>query len=117
MIPRWLRPRTGQPRGQGGNVTVVQCHPRVLQVHSSHAKPSGGGQHRLEHDLADADQPATAVATTTVSTCHLDCVQADAAKPCSTVTAVSPERREILVALGLEHLLDDRHVGDAIRPS
>ena len=74
-------------------------------------------QRSLEHDLADADKPSTAVAaTTTLSTCHLNRLEPAGARPYYSVTATSPEQREILVALDLEHLVDDQHVGGAIRP-
>ena len=69
------------------------------------------------HDLADADQPSTAVsATTTLSTCHLNRPEPSGARPYYSVTAASPEQREILVALDLEHLVDDEAVGGRIRP-
>jgi hypothetical protein len=74
-------------------------------------------QRGVEQDLAAGGLPATAAAATlTLATCHLNRVQPDGAAPYYTVTAPTAQQRELLVALGLEHLVDDEAVGRVLRP-
>jgi hypothetical protein len=74
-------------------------------------------QRSLEHDLTEGGLPVTAVAATQMlSTCHLNRVHPDGAQPYYTVTATTPEQRELIVALGLEHLVDDDAVEAILRP-
>jgi len=74
-------------------------------------------QRSLEQDLARGGLPGTAAAATqTLATSHLNRLEPAGARPYYSVTAASPQQREILVALDLEHLVDDRHVGGTIRP-
>ena len=74
-------------------------------------------QRNLEQDLARGGLNDTAVAATqTLATCHLNRLEPTGARPYYSVTAASPEQRQVLAALDLEHLVDDRHVGGTIRP-
>ena len=74
-------------------------------------------QRSVEQALAEGGRPTTAAAATrTLKTCHLNRVKPEGAAPYYTVTAPTVEQRELLVALDMEHLVDDEALEDVLRP-
>lgn len=71
----------------------------------------------LEHRMAESGVPMSAdAAHEELATCHLNRLCAEGGSPYYAVTSITPEQRDILTALGLEHLGDTGSVVPTLRP-
>jgi hypothetical protein len=74
-------------------------------------------QRAMEQQLAYGGAPMTAaVATSALATCHLNRLQPDGAGAYYTVTRPTPQQRDLIAVLGLDHLVDDQAVGRSLKP-